>query len=387
MKRIVILGSTGSIGTSAIEIIQRSEADFRVVGLSAGRNIELLREQLGLFPDASFAVGDAEGLDGILRVDPSLRDRAVGHGMRAIEELITETSPELVINSLVGVTGLVPTIRALEGGSSVALANKETIVTAGELVIETARRAGVEIIPVDSEHFSLSRCLFGYAGQATEIILTASGGPFYGRKLSELGDVSVEEVLDHPTWKMGRKVTVDSAHLLNKGLEVIEAHHLFGFPYEDIRVVIHPQSIVHSLVRLRDGSLLAHLGPADMRLPIMNALYHPQMEEFPWEKLDLTETGTLEFHRLEVDRFPAYRLAIEAAREGGTAPAVLNAADETAVDAFLAGKIGFLAIIDWIEEALDAHRTTPIGGIADVLEADSWTREFLSDRHAEATLK
>ena len=387
MKRIVILGSTGSIGTSAIEIIERSKADFHVVGLAAGRNIELLREQLGLFPDASFAVGDTEGLERILQADPSLGDRAVGCGIRALEELIADTSPELVINSLVGVAGLAPTVKALEGGSSVALANKETIVTAGELVIETARRTGAEIIPVDSEHFSLSRCLRGYEGETTEIILTASGGPFYGRKLSELGEVSVEEVLDHPTWKMGRKVTVDSAHLLNKGLEVIEAHHLFGFSYEDISIVIHPQSIVHSLVRLRDGSLLAHLGPADMKLPIMNALYHPRMEEFPWEKLDLTETGTLEFHRLEVERFPAYRLAIEAAREGGTAPAVLNAADEMAVDAFLAGKIGFLTIIDWIEEALGAHRTAPIDAIADVLEADRWTREFLAERHKEATLK
>ena len=387
MKRIVILGSTGSIGRSAIDIIQRSEADFRVVGLSAGRNIELLREQLGLFPDASFAVGDPDGLDRILQADPSLLERAKGHGMRAIEALIADGSPELVINSLVGVAGLVPTVRALEGGSSVALANKETIVTAGELVIETARRSGSEIIPVDSEHFSISRCLRGYEEETVEIILTASGGPFYGRKLSELCDVSVEKVLDHPTWKMGRKVTIDSAHLLNKGLEVIEAHHLFGFPYEDISVLIHPQSIVHSLIRLRDGSLLAHLGPADMRLPIMNALYHPRMEEFPWDRLDLTETGTLEFHRLEMERFPAYRLAIEAAREGGTAPAVLNAADEMAVDAFIAGKIGFLEIIDWIEEALGAHRTAPIRGIEDVLEADRWTREFLSNRHAEATLE
>lgn len=385
MKRIAILGSTGSIGTSAIEIIQRSGGDFRVVGLSAGRNVEVLREQLGLFPDASFAVSDQEGLDGILRADPSLKDRAVGYGMRGLEELIARTSPELVVNSIVGVAGLVPTVRALEGGSSVALANKEAIVTAGELVTQKAMNAGVEIIPVDSEHFSLSRCLRGYGGETVEIILTASGGPFYGRELSELGDVSVEEVLDHPTWKMGRKVTVDSAHLFNKGLEVIEAHHLFGFSYDDIGVVIHPQSIVHSLVRLRDGSLLAHLGPADMRLPIMNALYHPQMEEFPWGKLDLIETDALEFHRLEVERFPAFRLAIEAAREGGTATAVLNAADEMAVRSFLAGRIGFLTIIDWIEEALGAHETKQVSGIEDVLDADRWTREFLAARHTEAT--
>ena len=384
MKRIAILGSTGSIGTSAIEIIERSSGEFEVAGLSAGRNVGLLREQLDLFPDALFAVGDREGLDRILREDQALKDRAVGYGAGALEELIARTSPDLVINSIVGVAGLLPTVKAIEQGSSVALANKETIVTAGELVTELAGEAGVEIIPVDSEHFSLSRCLRGYGDEAVEIILTASGGPFYGRPISELGGVSVEEVLDHPTWRMGRKVTVDSAHLLNKGLEVIEAHHLFGFAYDDIGVVIHPQSIVHSLVRLRDGSLLAHLGPADMRLPLVNALYHPRMEEFPWEKLDLIEAGPLEFHGLDVERFPAYRLALEAAREGGTAPTVLNAADEVAVDAFLAGSIGFLDIIDWIEEALGAHETRPIGRIEDVLAADRWTREFLSERHGAA---
>jgi len=385
VKRIAILGSTGSIGTAVIEIIRRSSGDFRVVGLSAGRNTELLREQLGLFPDAIFSVGDREGLERIIRDDPSLKDRAVGYGESALCELVADSSPELVVNSLVGIAGLLPTMRAIEAGSSVALANKETIVTAGELVTESARRAGVEIIPVDSEHFSLSRCLRGYGGETSEIILTASGGPFYGRELSELGGVSVAEVLDHPTWRMGRKVTVDSAHLLNKGLEVIEAHHLFGFPYEDIRVVIHPQSIVHSLLRLRDGSLLAHLGPADMRLPLMNALYHPRMEEFPWGRLDLIEAGPLEFRPLDEKRFPAYRLALEAAREGGTAPAVLNAADETAVAAFLAGRIGFLEIIDWIEETLGSHRTVPAGRIEDVLEADRWARQFLYERHTEAT--
>ena len=384
MKRVIILGSTGSIGRSAIEIIRADKASFEVVGLAAGRNIELLRKQLALFPGASFTVGEAEGLDEMIREDATLRSRAVGYGMDALESLVEETSPELVINSLVGVAGLAPTITALESGAAVALANKESIVTAGDLVKETARRAGSRIIPVDSEHFSVSRCLHGYIDQAVEIILTASGGPFYGRELSELGDVSVGDVLDHPTWEMGPKVTVDSAHLLNKGLEVIEAHHLFDFAYEDISVVIHPQSIVHSFVRLRDGSLLAHLGPPDMRLPIMNALYHPRMEEFPWGKLDLTEQGTLLFHRLDAERFPAYRLAIQAARQGGTAPAVLNAADETAVDAFLEGRIGFLEIIDWIEETLGAHRPAPIDCIEDVLEADRWAREFLSERHSEA---
>jgi 1-deoxy-D-xylulose-5-phosphate reductoisomerase len=236
------------------------------------------------------------------------------------------------------------------------------------------------LIPVDSEHFSLSRCLKGHEEETVEIILTASGGPFLGRELADLKDVTIEQVLDHPTWNMGRKVTVDSAHLLNKGLEVIEAHWLFDFSYDAISVVIHAQSRVHGLTRLRDGSLIAHLGPADMKLPLISALYYPGMAKFPWEHLSLEELSSLEFHPFEPERYPAFELAIEAAGRGGTAPAVMNAADEAAVEAFLAGRIGFLDIIDWIEQALSAHRTGPADSVEDVLEADRWTREFLNER-------
>lgn len=385
MKHVVILGSTGSIGKAAVEIIERSESEFEVVGLAAGSNIDLLRKQLSLFPRARFAVGEAEGIERMLGLDRSLGGRETGHGQRGIETLIEETRPELVVNALVGIAGLVPTMKALDVGSTVALANKESLVTAGELIVGKAGAGEGDIIPIDSEHFSLSRCLHGHSDQTVEIVLTASGGPFYGRSLEELARVSVEDVLDHPTWKMGKKVTIDSAHLLNKGLEVIEAHHLFGFPYGDISVVIHPQSIVHSLIRLRDGSLLAHLGPADMKLPIMNALYYPRMEEFPWEILDLTKLGKLEFFPLDHGRFPAFRLAMEAAGTGGTAPAVLNAADEVAVDAFLNGRIGFLDVIRWIEEALGAHRSKPVREVEDVLEADRWTRELLAKSHGTAS--
>jgi 1-deoxy-D-xylulose-5-phosphate reductoisomerase len=384
LRRVVILGSTGSIGRAAIEVIERSPSDFEVIGLAAGSNIDLLREQLSMFPRAMFSVGKAEGMERLLRLDGLLKGRQTGHGQRGIETLIEETEPELIINALVGIAGLVPTVMALDAGCTVALANKESLVTAGELIAEKAGAGGGQIIPIDSEHFSLSRCLHGYSDQTIEIVLTASGGPFFGRSLGELSSVSVEDVLDHPTWKMGKKVTIDSAHLLNKGLEVIEAHHLFGFPYRNISVVIHPQSVVHSLIRLKDGSLLAHLGPADMKLPIMNALYHPRMEEFPWEILDLTALGKFEFFPLDLERFPAYRLALEAAETGGTAPAVLNAADEAAVEAFLDGRIGFLEVIDWIEEALGAHRAGPVREVEDVLEADRWARELLAKSHGAA---
>ncbi len=384
MKSVVILGSTGSIGRSAIEIVKRSRDRFVVTGLGAGRNTALLAEQLEIFPEARFVTAESNGIGEVNRLSPSSAGRASGHGQSGIEALIEESEPDIVINGLVGIAGLRPTLWALEAGSDVALANKETLVTAGELVIAKAREAGRNIIPIDSEHFSLSRCLRCNRDETVEIILTASGGPFYGRSLDELKDVTIEEVLDHPTWSMGKKVTVDSAHLLNKGLEVIEAHHLFGFPYESIKVVMHPQSLVHSLTRFRDGSMLAHLGPADMRLPIMNALFHPEIVEFPWQVLDLEDIGKLEFHPIDDERFPAFRLAMEAAGAGGTAPTVLNAADEIAVEAFLGGRIGFLDVVAWIEQALEGHEPAPLDTIEDVFEADRWTREFLAGKHGTA---
>ena len=384
MKSVVILGSTGSIGRSAIDIVARSREQFRVTGLSAYGNTALLAEQLGLFPDARFATGESDGIGEIGRITPSSAGRETGYGQSGIEALIKESAPDIVINALVGIAGLGPTLWALESGSDVALANKETLVTAGELVTGKAREWGRNIIPVDSEHFSLSRCLHGNREDTVEIILTASGGPFYGKSLDELKDVTIEEVLDHPTWSMGKKVTVDSAHLLNKGLEVIEAHHLFDFPYDSIKVVIHPQSLVHSLTRFRDGSMLAHLGPADMRLSIMSALFHPEIVEFPWDVLDLADIGKLEFHPVDMGRFPAFRLAMSAAAAGGTAPAVLNAADEIAVDAFLNGRIGFLDVIEWIDEALERHEPSPVGTVEDVYAADRWAREFLVKTHSQA---
>jgi len=386
IKRIVILGSTGSIGKSALEILERERGDFAVVGLAAGNNLEELARQLERFPEARFTLRDGLSVDALVKGKGSLKGRAVGFGADGLNALIREARPDLVINALVGISGLLPTMAALDIGCSVALANKETLVTAGELVSRRAAGGPGKIIPIDSEHFSLARCLRGYRNETVEIILTASGGPFYGRRRSELEKVTVAEVLDHPTWKMGPKVSVDSANLLNKGLEVIEAHWLFAFPYDAIKVVVHPQSIVHSIVRLRDGSLIAHLGPADMKLSIMSALYHPEVREFPWGTLGLDELGLLEFAPLKSGQYPAFSLALAAAERGGTAPAVLNAADEVAVEAFLAGRIGFLAIVSWIEEALGAHQVRAIDGIDDVLSADRWTREFLTGRHREASV-
>ncbi len=381
MKRVVILGSTGSIGKAALEIACAGRSDIEIAGLGAGSNIDELGRQLRLFPEAVFTLGHADDLARMLSSDASLGSRSRGTGSEGITALIEETRPDLVVNALVGIAGLGPTVTALKRGCAVALANKETLVAGGRIVMDIVGNRTESIIPVDSEHFSLSRCLRGNRAETIELILTASGGPFLRNDPRELESVSVAQVLNHPTWKMGRKVTVDSANLLNKALEVIEAHWLFGFGLDSIKVVIHPQSIVHSLIRMRDGSFLAHLGPADMKLPLMNSMYFPEIRTFPWENLRLEDLGKLEFIRLEKKRFPAFDLAIQAAVAGGTAPAVLNAADEVAVSAFLSGKIGFMTIIDWIEEALEAHECYDPVCVEDVMEADRWTREFLGARH------
>ncbi|MBD3178298.1 MAG: 1-deoxy-D-xylulose-5-phosphate reductoisomerase [Candidatus Latescibacteria bacterium] len=386
LKRIVILGSTGSIGRSTLEIVERQKESFlEVVGLVADTNIDQLEKQLDSFPGAVFALGKEDAHTTLTGRRPEMGARSAGTGNSGILKLLRETGPDLVVNGLVGIAGLSPTIEALRQGCQVALANKESLVTGGELIGQEKMEMR-RIIPVDSEHFSLSMCLEGDRKDVSEIILTASGGPFYRRDYSELGDVTVREVLDHPTWDMGDKVTVDSALMLNKGFEVIEAHYLFDYPYRDIRVIIHPQSLVHSLVRLRDGSLLAHMGPADMKLPIINALYYPENVEFPWGTLKLEEIDKLEFVRFESANFPAFELAMKAAEEGGTAPAVLNAADEVAVRTFLSGNIGFLTIIEWIDNALSSHSTARVGGIEDIMEADRWTREFLASRYEEAVI-
>jgi 1-deoxy-D-xylulose-5-phosphate reductoisomerase len=386
VKRVIILGSTGSIGKSAVDVILQDPGEFEVVGLAAGKNVDKMSEQLDMFPGALFCMEDKESVLAVEGRNSFYRHRVAGVGQDGMEKMIVDTSPDLVINALVGIAGLRPTLKTLSIGCQLALANKESLVTGGELISAMDKDIMGNIIPVDSEHFSISRCLRGYQGEVEEVILTASGGPFFGRDMSSLRDVTVDEVLDHPTWSMGRKVTVDSALLINKGLEVIEAHYLFDFPLDRINVVIHPQSKVHSFVRLSDGSLLAHLSPPDMRLPLMSALYYPEIHPFHWDDLSLELIQNLEFYPLHREQYPAFDLVLRAIQQGGTTPVVLNAVDELAVGAFLRRRIGFLDIILWIDEALSAHRPAKIECLDNILEADRWARDFISRNHSESVL-
>ncbi|HEY8865584.1 MAG TPA: 1-deoxy-D-xylulose-5-phosphate reductoisomerase, partial [Solirubrobacteraceae bacterium] len=296
-------------------------------------------------------------------------------GAQGLVDLVTESGAELVLNALVGAAGLGPTVAALGEGIDVALANKESLVVGGELVTQLAEATGAQVIPVDSEHSALHQLIAGERpGTVERLVLTASGGPFRGRSRAELDDVTIEQALAHPTWAMGGKITIDSATLMNKGLELIEAHHLFGTPYERIDVVVHPQSIVHSLVHLCDGATLAHLGYPDMRVPISYALHHPDRPEVPVPTLDLVELGSLTFEAVDFDAFPCLRLAREAAAAGGTAPCVLNAANEIAVHAFLAGRLGFTAIAEVIAHALERVPAAQVHSFESLYDADRAAR-------------
>ena len=336
VRRIVIVGSTGSIGTQALDVIERSD-DLEVVGMAAASSWELLLEQSRRF-----------GVERIALADPDAAARAGEHatvlaGAEGLVELITDTDCDLVLNALVGSAGLGPTVATLGEGIDLALANKESLVVGGELVMALAEATGAHLIPVDSEHSALFQLLDAQRpGTVDRLILTASGGPFRGR--TDLDGVTREQALAHPTWDMGGKITIDSATLMNKGLELIEAHHLFGVPYDAIDVVVHPQSIVHALVQLNDGASLAHLGYPDMRVPISYALHHPDRADVPVRALDLAELGQLTFEQPDTATFACLRLAREAAAAGGTAPCVLNAANEVAVHAFLAGELSFTGI-------------------------------------------
>ena len=367
MRRILIVGSTGSIGTQALDVVERS-GDLEVAGLAAASSWELLLEQAGRF-----------GVDRLALADPDAAARAGEHakvlsGPEGLVELIVETDCDLVLNALVGSAGLGPTVATLGEGIDLALANKESLVVGGELVTALAEATGAQLIPVDSEHSALFQLLAGERpGTVDRLVLTASGGPFRGR--TDLDAVTVEEALAHPTWRMGGKITVDSATLMNKGLELIEAHHLFGVPYESIDVVVHPQSIVHALVHLNDGASLAHLGYPDMRVPISYALHHPERADVPVATLDLVELGSLTFEAPDEATFACLRLAREAARAGGTAPCVLNAANEVAVHAFLRGELSFTGIARVIDSTLAELPARPVRHFSDLYEADGEARE------------
>jgi 1-deoxy-D-xylulose-5-phosphate reductoisomerase len=369
-KRVLILGSTGSIGEQALDVVGASP-ELELVGLSAARNWGRLSAQARETGVGAVALADPESAERSLAAFEGVRMLAGEEGVR---ELITATGPDLVLNAVVGIAGLGPTIVALSEGIDVALANKESLVIGGELITALAEATESRILPVDSEHSALFQLLRGEPPGAVErLILTASGGPFRGR--TELSAVTPEEALAHPTWEMGGRITVDSATLLNKGLEVIEAHHLFGVPYPRIEVVVHPQSIVHSLVELNDGAQLAHLGLPDMRVPISYALHFPERADVTVPALDLAAVGELTFEPPDPVTFRCLRLAREAGLAGGTAPCVLNAADEVAVAAFLAGELRFTAIAEVIEGALEAVPTQPVGHFEDLYAADAWGRE------------
>jgi 1-deoxy-D-xylulose-5-phosphate reductoisomerase len=367
VRRILIVGSTGSIGTQALDVVERS-SELEIAGLAAGSSWELLLEQAGRF-----------GVDRLALADPDAAARAGEHaevlsGPEGLVELIVETDCDLVLNALVGSAGLGPTVAALGEGIDLALANKESLVVGGELVTALAEATGAQLIPVDSEHSALFQLLAGERpGTVDRLVLTASGGPFRGR--TDLDGVTVEEALAHPTWRMGGKITVDSATLMNKGLELIEAHYLFGVPYEAIDVVVHPQSIVHALVHLNDGASLAHLGYPDMRVPISYALHHPERADVPVRTLDLVELGSLTFEAPDEATFACLRLAREAALAGGTAPCVLNAANEVAVHAFLRGELPFTGVARVIESTLAELPARPVRHFSDLYEADGEARE------------
>src|SRR3954470_20637730 len=355
-RRLLVLGSTGSIGTQALDVVSRAD-DLEIVGLSAARSWEPLVEQAVRHGVRRIALSDP---DAAARAAEAWTDGEVLTGAEGLVQLVLESGADLVLNALVGSAGLGPTVAALGEGIDLALANKESLVVGGELVTQLAEATGARLLPVDSEHAALHHLLNGVPPGALErMTITASGGPFRGRSAAELADVTVEQALNHPTWSMGGKITIDSATLMNKGLEVMEAHHLFGVPYEKIDVVVHPQSIVHALVETADGAQLAHLGLPDMRIAIAYALHHPEIVALPTKRLNLAEIGSLSCEPVDDAAFPCLRLCRQAALAGGTAPCILNAANEVAVHAFLTGRLGFTGIarvIDGVLEQLGSHR-------------------------------
>ena len=386
MKNISIIGSTGSIGTQALDIV-RANNDLRVTALSCGKNIELLEKQAREFRPRIIAVSE-EADAAALRTKLADTDIKIYSGMDGIIEVATEESADMVLTAIVGMIGVEPTLAAINAGKDIALANKETLVTAGHLVMKAAEEKGVKILPVDSEHSAIFQSLQGNRrscqgetdNQISRILLTASGGPFRGRKKDELTGVTVEQALAHPNWSMGPKITIDSASMVNKGLEVIEAHWLFDIDIDDIEVLIQPQSIIHSAVEYMDGAVIAQLGTPDMKLPIQYAFYYPERRYLEADRLDFTKITSIAIEKPDYETFLGIPLAKKASRIGGTMPTVMNEANEVAVAAFLSGKIHFLDIYEYIEYAMSEHKTVPDADLGAILEARDWTKELLENR-------
>ena len=375
MKRIAILGSTGSIGQSALAVVDAHADRLQVVGLAAGENAARLAEQIARYRPSVVAMASGQAVD---RLRHAGADAMVaGAGRDGLVAVASHPDVDLVLCASSGTDGLEAVLAAIELGKTIALANKEVLVMAGGIVTEAARRRQVAILPVDSEHNAIHQCLQGrVAGEVKRIVLTASGGPFRGRRLSDLAEVTAADALKHPTWNMGRKITIDSATLMNKGLEVIEAHWLFDLRRDQIDVVVHPQSVVHSMVELVDGSIIAQMGVTDMRLPIQYAFSYPERWAGPLPALDLIGTGRLDFTAADTDAFPCLRLAYRALEAERSLPVVLNAANEIAVDQFLEGRLPFNGIAEVIAGTMDAHRPVHVDTLEEVRNVDQWAREY-----------
>ncbi len=375
MKNLTILGSTGSIGVSTLEIVEAFPQSYQVAALTAGNNIALLKEQVRKFRPRLVAVATEQGAEQLAE-DLREQDVEVVSGVEGMIRCATCSAADMVVAAIVGAAGLVPTLAAIKAGKNIALANKETLVTAGGLVMDAVKEAGVKMIPVDSEHSAIFQSLAGQRSQdVRRLILTASGGPFRDHGLQQLHSVTPADALAHPNWDMGRKISIDSATMMNKGLEVIEARWLFDLPAEQIAVHIHPESIIHSMVEYRDGAVMAQLGIPDMKTPIAYALSWPERLPLDIEPLDLCRAGRLTFAEPDLERFPCLRLAYTALQEGGTLPAVMNAANEIAVEAFLQNKLGFLGIPQVIEQVMEQHHKEELSTIDRVLQADLWGRQ------------
>lgn len=379
MKKIAILGSTGSIGTQTLEVV-RANQDIQVTALSAGKNIHLLEKQIREFRPAVAAVWD-EADAAQLRCAVADLDVKIMSGMEGLIAVAVCESAQILVTAIVGMIGIVPTIEAIKAGKDIALANKETLVTAGHIIMPLARKQGVRILPVDSEHSAIFQSLNGEDGRQIEkILLTASGGPFRGRTAEELKKVQLEDALKHPNWAMGRKITIDSASMVNKGLEVMEARWLFGTTLDQIQVVIQPQSIIHSMVQFTDGAVIAQLGTPDMKLPIQYALYYPERRFLEGERLDFAKVGSITFENPDMETFRGLAYAFEAAKTGGSMPTVFNAANERAVSKFLERKIGFTQIYEIIRYCMDAHRVIDNPDINQILDTEQSVYELIEGR-------
>ena len=374
MKRISILGSTGSIGRNALEVVSRSKNNWDVVGLAAGRNMELLQKQVAEFNPEIISLEREEDATEFLREYPHYSSK-IYHGQEGAETVARFEENDIVLSAITGINGLRPTMGAIQAGKRVALANKESLVVAGPLIMETAKRTGSQIIPVDSEHSGVFQCLAKEEkDHVKKVILTASGGPFFRLPAEEMKNKSLDEALDHPRWKMGKKVTIDSATLMNKGLELIEARWLFGLEPDQLDMLIHPQSIVHSLVEMRDGSVLAQLSPTDMKIPIQYALTYPEREESLMPSLDLSQVRTLEFYAIDDQKFPLVRLARVALEEGDSVAVALNTANEVAVEAFIGGEIPFSGIAEIVTAIVENHTKRKIKNLEEIFGIDRETK-------------